>query len=559
MIRFLALLLLCLVPASAQTPGNFAPGESSGFSAHLNAQMATKTDAASEVYLKATNFGTCTWDATHDVAPCIQAAITYANTLVTGATIQVPAGNYRWGSTVTISKSLVSLEAPGHGSYMRDEVDLTKKISGTHFTWTGAAGGTMLTVSPPTDIVAGQALSGTNVKGILLDANQIADTCARFASTNTSQIDIACAEPAGSGVIFDTAAIHFSSSPQYNDVWLSVINRLGTGPAVVWDSTGNDIVGFANGNVSFNKFHRLILTIKNGDGLVSNHSDNNFVDWLAVQVLPGGTGNAVVFNGTNNVNAPNGSNSNFIMHYSSAGNFLVKGIGLTFPAKNNTILHLDTENSTPAPTIETGASLAWRRGDNIWSAGQGALQTDFSPTIAAMTRLQALTYQDPVRAYSSGNAGVLVGGQVGSLDVVGHMYIDTADSTMKLLALQNVSGISIGGPNSPLIVPGIARLSTTNGLTAHAGGGQASALALTSAVNRITTVVTAADSVKLPVSVAGNCVDTINGAANAMQVFGAGTDTINDVATATGVSVAGGKTGHWCSPLAGLWYGGTLN
>jgi hypothetical protein len=30
--------------------------------------------------------------------------------------------------------------------------------------------------------------------------------------------------------------------------------------------------------------------------------------------------------------------------------------------------------------------------------------------------------------------------------------------------------------------------------------------------------------VKLPASVAGNCVDTINGAANAMQVFGAGVD-----------------------------------
>ncbi len=47
MIRILAaLLLLCLVPASAQTPGNFAPGESSGLSAHMNAEFATKADVA---------------------------------------------------------------------------------------------------------------------------------------------------------------------------------------------------------------------------------------------------------------------------------------------------------------------------------------------------------------------------------------------------------------------------------------------------------------------------------------------------------------------------------
>ncbi len=44
--RVLAALLLCLVPASAQTPGNFVPGESSGLSAHLNAQFATKADVA---------------------------------------------------------------------------------------------------------------------------------------------------------------------------------------------------------------------------------------------------------------------------------------------------------------------------------------------------------------------------------------------------------------------------------------------------------------------------------------------------------------------------------
>lgn len=97
--------------------------------------------------------------------------------------------------------------------------------------------------------------------------------------------------------------------------------------------------------------------------------------------------------------------------------------------------------------------------------------------------------------------------------------------------------------------------SAATGLTAHAGGGQTDALLLTKQINHVTTVATAADSVKLPVSVAGMVVHVVNGAAaNSMQVFGSGTDTINDVATATGVAQAAGKSAVYVCPVAGKWY-----
>ncbi|WP_332116063.1 hypothetical protein [Azorhizobium caulinodans] len=92
-------------------------------------------------------------------------------------------------------------------------------------------------------------------------------------------------------------------------------------------------------------------------------------------------------------------------------------------------------------------------------------------------------------------------------------------------------------------------------ITAFAGGGQASATQLSKGVNHVTTVATAADSVKLPASAPGLVVHVINGAAsNSMQVFGAGTDTINDVATATGVAQAAGKSATYVCPVAGKWY-----
>lgn len=96
------------------------------------------------------------------------------------------------------------------------------------------------------------------------------------------------------------------------------------------------------------------------------------------------------------------------------------------------------------------------------------------------------------------------------------------------------------------------------GITARAGGGQASAAALAAAINRVTTVATAADSVALPASAAGAWCVIINSGANALQLFGSGADTINGVAAATGVSVAAGKTYLVFCPAAGAWFGGAL-
>lgn len=101
-----------------------------------------------------------------------------------------------------------------------------------------------------------------------------------------------------------------------------------------------------------------------------------------------------------------------------------------------------------------------------------------------------------------------------------------------------------------------APISATDAITAHAGGGQASATQLTSSINHVTVSGGGgADSVKLPVAFAGEGpVSITNDTANTIQVFGAGTDTINNVATATGVTQGAGVTTLYTSPVAGKWY-----
>jgi hypothetical protein len=91
-------------------------------------------------------------------------------------------------------------------------------------------------------------------------------------------------------------------------------------------------------------------------------------------------------------------------------------------------------------------------------------------------------------------------------------------------------------------------------ITAHAGGGQTSAVLITGQTARVSTVATAGDSVKLPVSAAGLEVVLINSGANPMGVFGSGTDTIDGVATATGVTQMVNSMCIYSCVTAGAWF-----
>ena len=113
-------------------------------------------------------------------------------------------------------------------------------------------------------------------------------------------------------------------------------------------------------------------------------------------------------------------------------------------------------------------------------------------------------------------------------------------------------GVSWSGVNAT--VSGFIFESATTGITAHAGGGQASAVGLTTEVNIVSTVATAGDSVALPASVAGLTIFVLNKGANAMQVYGAGTDTIDAVATATGVSQMANSLVIYTCGAAGAWF-----
>ena len=96
-----------------------------------------------------------------------------------------------------------------------------------------------------------------------------------------------------------------------------------------------------------------------------------------------------------------------------------------------------------------------------------------------------------------------------------------------------------------------------NAITAKAGGGQQTSgiTVLTRAINRITTVATAGDSVTLPASSPGLQITIINAAAaNSLNVFPSTGDAINLLATNAAYAQAAAKVNTFYCTVAGVWH-----
>lgn len=102
------------------------------------------------------------------------------------------------------------------------------------------------------------------------------------------------------------------------------------------------------------------------------------------------------------------------------------------------------------------------------------------------------------------------------------------------------------------------QVSSQDGITAHAGGGATNAYQLTAVINRVTTVTSANDSVKLFSAQPGYSVTVDNDGVNNMNVYPFGTDQIED--STSPISVAPGEDTTFICPVLGKWYqlGNTL-
>jgi hypothetical protein len=98
------------------------------------------------------------------------------------------------------------------------------------------------------------------------------------------------------------------------------------------------------------------------------------------------------------------------------------------------------------------------------------------------------------------------------------------------------------------------QFTSSNAMTAHAGGGQANGTLCASYINRFTTVATAGDSALLPKSQPGLEIHVVNAGAASMNVFPQSGDSINGGSANAAVALAAGKSAIYGCAIAGQWH-----
>lgn len=313
----------------------------------------TLANAATNI-IWAPNYGSCTWDAAHDVGACINAAIVEANTLG-GRTILVPAGTYGVSTTINQPYSGVHLVGAGLG-IPRDTISPGNYLAVTRLVWIGAAAGSMFTEYAGSN----NTIYSGDVTGIVFDCANLANVCAHFTNVSWSTIQVGVSEPRSVGAWLDTAGGGGTEGPgtQQNDIW---IYSRSTSPSNTYSPTGIllDAGAGSNWNTSYNRFHELYAWHAKGDGIVFGNSDNNVIYDLLTYENPGNnTGRPVVF-ASSGYTMPNGSKVNgyafdtIIQHTGAisdvqgftTGSTITAGGGNTGTAAVNTI-SLTTNGST---------------------------------------------------------------------------------------------------------------------------------------------------------------------------------------------------------------------
>jgi len=262
----------------------------------------------------ATAFGSCTWDASHDVGPCINAA--YAACVTgNGGLINIPAGNYGFATAIANHKSGCSIAGLGVGD-PRDAEAPSSVVGITKLTWIGSAYNATpaFQVSPATP--TSQSLYSASVTGIAFDCASLVDVCVDIEQDTNAFIIVLGAEARLNNVILNTFQAQAGADApgnQFDDIW--VYSR---STSATYSPTG---ILFDSGiggtfNTSINRIHNVYAWFAKGDGVVFGNSDNNLVEVLATFQDPTNKGglpcvfanasyvqkNGVVVNGSTNAN-----------------------------------------------------------------------------------------------------------------------------------------------------------------------------------------------------------------------------------------------------------------
>lgn len=254
-------------------------------------------------------------------------------------------------------------------------------VTGTVIKYTGAATATPLVTITSVSGAANQRVSNVRFTGIGINCNSGCDYGLRLTSLMRCEIDVAVANAKIAGVDMTVIALLGETKDnQYNRIRLKLRQ-------VEYSGYTLQLGGDATANTSFNEFW-IDAQHFNGAAILCTNSDNN--DWREVRCFKtgGGTATECISLQGSNVGAGSASREERFWALTCNTTAHVYGTGTyTYPSINHQIFSLDSDNSSPAPTIDAGGSMHWRYAksaldDDAWIAytptitsGTGALTT----------------------------------------------------------------------------------------------------------------------------------------------------------------------------------------
>jgi hypothetical protein len=331
----------------------------------------------SKINITVKNFGAI-GDGVTDDTVAIQNAIDYVGSYL-GGRIFFPAGSYK--ITSTLSCLYPNILFVGDGSDEPHNIGVQGAAAATKLVWAGANNGTMLNIGSVNG-VNNIKYSGGGVRSIFFNSG-----CTTNGTGAAYGIDlVSFNEGVFENVMFrefGTCGIRVgcvtqlwdARDPQHNrfiNCWSrNFVNQSGglfllEGDTVMYSGTGSGGT-YTLANVSLNQFENCGAQFLDGIAFNLKNSDHNFFINCRANRITTGTGQGIVFQGSNqrNTNETLGTISsdaafvarkNVFFGFSGGNEIIAKGTpSYLYPSYKNIFTMLDDSNNTPFPTIETDA------------------------------------------------------------------------------------------------------------------------------------------------------------------------------------------------------------
>jgi len=286
----------------------------------------------------------------------LTAAITAAKVTGRPTTILIN-GTITTAVTIVVDASNITLQ--GVGGDTTHDIGAGGGQARARIVWVGSAGGTVVQFASPAG-ASNQICTGGGMQDIYVACGNSAAIGLQVLSWRSGTFQrIHFDNPTTAGLDVNVvASLGEARDPQNN-----YFSRLSSRHSEVTGGTGGllRLGGDATANASLNMFDQLDCQFLNGTAYLFNNSDNNYITRFRAFRVPGGAGNAIVFNG-NNVSVDQTARGNILVHLTVNGSIPIIGRGtpsFTHPSTNNSVLLIDIDNAYAAPTIEAGSSVIW--------------------------------------------------------------------------------------------------------------------------------------------------------------------------------------------------------